>query len=85
MESDSDVCNCAPKGAVVCSFIHSLFIAAVNDLDYVTLNDRMTDFFCLSLDLCVPSHCGLEVIAALDHTQTHHTRRDSSGQVIGPP
>jgi hypothetical protein len=66
------------------SFIHSLFIGAVSDLDYVTLNDRMTEFFCLRLDLCVPSHCGLEVIDALDHTQTHHTRQNSSGRVIGP-
>jgi len=56
------------------SFIHSLFIAAVSDLDYVTLNERMTEFFCLSLDLFVPSHCGVEVIVGLDHTQTHHTR-----------
>jgi hypothetical protein len=62
------------KGAVVCSFIHSLFNATVSDLDYVTLNDRMPELSCLSLDLCVPSDCGVEVIVALDHTQTHHTR-----------
>ena len=48
--------------------------ATVSDLDYVTLNDRMPEFSCLSLDLCVPSHCGVEVIVARDHTQTHHTR-----------
>jgi hypothetical protein len=31
----------------------------------------MTEFLCLSLDLRVPSHCGVEVIDAIDHTQTH--------------
>jgi hypothetical protein len=74
LESDSDVCHCAPKRAVVCLFIHSLCDVAVSDLDYVTLNDRLTEFFFRGLDLCVPSLCGVEVIVALYHTQTHYIR-----------